>query len=108
MASGSPFSPSTTTIRTSPTPRAFNSFITPSQSFRPLLRRRPLTLRTDAGIPWSVEVLASGLTESDARTQEWAAIGELEKPLNVIGAYGRRWADPLARSFRAILGSERA
>ncbi len=35
MASGNPFSPSTTTIRTSSTPRAFNSFITPSQSFAP-------------------------------------------------------------------------
>ena len=35
MASGNAFSPSTTTIRTSPTPRAFNSFINPNQSFAP-------------------------------------------------------------------------
>ena len=35
IASGNPFSPSTTAIRTSCTPRAFNSFITPSQNFAP-------------------------------------------------------------------------
>ena len=34
-ASGNPFSPSTTTIKTSRTPRDFNSFITRSQNFAP-------------------------------------------------------------------------
>ena len=51
--------------------------------------------RAAAGVSWSVEVLASGLSATAARARERAEIAVLEKPLNAIGA-ARGWCDPLA------------
>ena len=51
--------------------------------------------RLAAGIPCRVEILASGLTEDDARALEWSEIAKLEKSLNAAGPV-RAWSDPLA------------
>ena len=51
--------------------------------------------RVAAGVAYTVKVLASGLTERQARAVEYYEIGKLDKPLNAAGPV-KAWRDPLA------------
>ena len=58
--------------------------------------------RLAAGATCSVEVLASGLTEDEARTREWSEIAKLQRPSNTAGPVRAR-SDPLANESRIAI-----
>src|SRR5215212_1363921 len=113
IASGKPFSPSTTAISTSSTPRFFSSAITRSQNFAPSvcsIHRPRISLRPSARMPRArYRLVADGALVADLhpqRVEEDQGIDRLERPVLPLGdlvqdGVGHR-ADQVRRDIDAV------